>query len=1601
MRKTESLYWRKGKPERLWQEIRRLTLEKLKLRLSQYEGYELAAAQATRRKVRESQFKIQASLQTMKTIKTHLWWIIALVLVASRFSAVAQLPPPLPSDPDQLLDTWSFANGPAWTDQHGRTPASFTNLISVPSWSFSGTALMIDTNAPAWLNYGVYDSDGNTNVTFDTGSLFFWYQPDFSSTLAGGGGPGEWANLIMIGNLTTNAADGCWCLAVDPAGTNLVFLAQTNGASQTVFSTPIDWYAGDWHFVAISYSPTNCAVYLEGELVTNAPPIEYWPSLAECTRDGMWIGSTASGQNQGHGVFQELRTFNYPYDADDLWMNYQYCVQQIQAWGGSVPSGGFQPDFGPPLPGGGPVYTPYMTNNQTPFIVTTNYLQFTNFWLTISNSPSKAYVAIQSTLSNLTYQVYTNVEPISLATWGLWTNIVATSSVTRLQPMSLRTNALFYKAALIPSTTGDELPDWWCMYYFHTLAVDPYANPMSDGWSNVKKYQGGMNPLTWYTPPPPSILSVSLNTDETHVTITWQSGGGAVSNFTVLQDSSPVIQLGSNIFQQTIATGFNYTNAENLFFLPVSEPEFQVRETFPNGDYVDSDSATASQASYKVQAQIVRGAAGLPYLVVQSPPTNLVHVTLAWLLVDGNDDYEFPHYDIQASNLVRGVMPIPTNVWVAYTNDAAEFSVLFYSSNNLFGYSQPVAATEPEQVTWPPIPWSFVDARSHLKDNLKFLLRSATASDPFSYSSDQDTTGDRVGEARSLDYETHGWFVRATNSQPYECSGFHLFDPVSNFSYLDPYRPANDNAIWKDFLFSTNFSGVSAYTDYGDGYRQLVGVSYPLSICTGLPLPPVASLATATWVYFDPDIGTLPALMPDLGLYTNSAGKLALVSGAVNFYGLSITSAYFLTNISHYATIAAGGSGAPYYGGSLYADVTTPNLQIQGYYFASQTPVFMASEPGYNGPADPLPGSPAFSPTNSGPALIASIGQLYSVSAWAKMGLENGYSDRYGYLEQYFTNANIVTNGIITTNSAGVISPYGEFLPTYPGQVALITMPDIDTGQCGTDIVNVIKLQVDANHDGAMDLSWWGKDNTSAESPLVFWVNQDADWSGFPGDPGEDVEMDSSPIYDCTQAAIPSQRDLEDWARLWICGMPALQGDQYTVVLSMSNVSGNPAVNLVNAAETNGGTLYLTDSNTAAMQVESSPGGDGRKYSTVSSISPLVLPSSLFTNAGDKHFLFEGAGVGQGELVLTVYYGTNAIAQTGAWLDLHEITDFIESARATNVTASPPPSTLTSQCEILSTAQPMPHETKQVVVFVHGINNTIWQSENASETAFKRLYWSGYQGGFATFRWPCAYLPPNNWWPYTYNESEFWAYKSANAFKNYLSYLRSRSDLAGYAIDILAHSQGNAVVSEALSAGGTFDNYILTQGAVPAHCYDGNAPRLFALTNAEASSPTPFAASVGGYNQCWTNISGNMVNFFNTNDFALAKGAYGAIQANWVKNQQTEKPEAFAGGPSYIYYPSTNTSIAYFLLGSSYTVTDWQESRSMVARSRTSAIGAQGLAPGESRQGNISSSVDLFSQFNFSDTRAEHSAQFTRSIQSVWGYYDRVLISFGLNPIAR
>jgi hypothetical protein len=622
----------------------------------------------------------------------------------------------------------------------------------------------------------------------------------------------------------------------------------------------------------------------------------------------------------------------------------------------------------------------------------------------------------------------------------------------------------------------------------------------------------------------------------------------------------------------------------------------------------------------------------------------------------------------------------------------------------------------------------------------------------------------------------------------------------------------------------------------------------------------------------------------------------------------------------------------------------------------------------------------------------------------------------FAYPEQYFDQAyTIGTNGTPTTNSAGLLSPYGEFFPTMPGPVVLTTKPDAATDSQGTGIVNVIKLQLDVNHDGIMDLSFGGPDNTSQGRPYVFWINNDSDRSTSasspPGyDPGHDREVTfPHPDYDYLNWEPTSIRDLEDYARLWICGVPALTNGGYQVALTWANASGNPAINIIKAAEVDGGTLYLTDTNTAFSQ-RSGYAGYGMKYPTISTTNSLTLPAAWFTNAGDKHFLFEGAGVGSGQLLLTVSQiapqGTNVIAQTGAWLDLHDIKDLYERGRATNVDVGGPPSTKTSVMVRDKVLAASSSEAKQLIVHVHGAANTPWLYENKSETMFKRLYWQGYEGRFACFRWPSPKMGlialADDEAQYTeFNREEFVAFKSGAALKEYIADLRDR--LPGYTINLAPHSCGGIVVNEAIREGAVVDSVALMQVAVSAECFDGSNTNLIYAYLATAPGNTPDPDALGGYNNCFTNAA-RRVNFYNDDDYNLFTG-FGRM---WVGNQYSLKPYYYsnAGGTAAYSFNGANCSLTDYgpdgFPISTTLVTDDHEKKAFVARSRTRAAGQAGLkyTPYTLTSGSITNNINLqdatlgfVGGAQFGNSMAEHSGEFTKPIQTAMPFYRQLLES--------
>jgi hypothetical protein len=226
------------------------------------------------------------------------------------------------------LNSWTFGDTNTWLSDNGYAPVSFTNLTGSRMGDIGGFSLVLDSTNAAWLRFNLMETNGATNLTMQIGTVTMWFAPNWASatTNQNGAGPYAWGRLLEVGSYTTNANYGWWSLFVDGGGTNLHFCAQTNsgdGALTTYLSAPIDWATNVWHMIALTYSATNTALYLDGQLSATGLAVTVFPGPAVRT-NGFWIGSDSTGLAQVHGLIDDIFTFDTALDADTILSLYGY-----------------------------------------------------------------------------------------------------------------------------------------------------------------------------------------------------------------------------------------------------------------------------------------------------------------------------------------------------------------------------------------------------------------------------------------------------------------------------------------------------------------------------------------------------------------------------------------------------------------------------------------------------------------------------------------------------------------------------------------------------------------------------------------------------------------------------------------------------------------------------------------------------------------------------------------------------------------------------------------------------------------------------------------------------------------------------------------------------------------------------------------------------------------------------------------------------------------------------------------------------------------------------------------------------------------------------
>ena len=228
---------------------------------------------------------------------------------------------------------------------------------------------------------------------------------------------------------------------------------------------------------------------------------------------------------------------------------------------------------------------------------------------------------------------------------------------------------------------------------------------------------------------------------------------------------------------------------------------------------------------------------------------------------------------------------------------------------------------------------------------------------------------------------------------------------------------------------------------------------YPCNARRGSLLPPTSSGGTIPPVLATNNTQWLCSYgLTTFLLYLNEVGITnyiasdpredvnAMFGNARNLYGLPFLSAKIAWGNTSDSNTTLYAGNITTNSGYFYPETAQPQLQTVEYDF-------------WNPSVNTLPGGAGFSTTNQSGLLIAPVGPFicqyngalfcyssgwysqFQVAGYAKMAVTNGYANTFAYLGQYFDQAyTIDTNGIVTTNTTGVLSEYGYFSPTQPGR---------------------------------------------------------------------------------------------------------------------------------------------------------------------------------------------------------------------------------------------------------------------------------------------------------------------------------------------------------------------------------------------------------------------------------------------------------------------------------------------------------------------------------------------------------------------------------------
>ena len=188
--------------------------------------------------------------------------------------------------------------------------------------SFSGYALEMNGNKTAFC-FLPAGTGKKANFSLAQGSLRFWLAPGWSSSGNGNGkGPGSLARLVEVAEVAPSPRAG-WSLYVDAQGTTLYLTVFAGGDASDLIKVPINWAAGEFRQVGVSWTGDSTALFINGKLEAKGPPMGPLDKLVALDKFGLFLGSDSQGQNLAQAQFEEIFIFGTACPEGQMAWNYQ------------------------------------------------------------------------------------------------------------------------------------------------------------------------------------------------------------------------------------------------------------------------------------------------------------------------------------------------------------------------------------------------------------------------------------------------------------------------------------------------------------------------------------------------------------------------------------------------------------------------------------------------------------------------------------------------------------------------------------------------------------------------------------------------------------------------------------------------------------------------------------------------------------------------------------------------------------------------------------------------------------------------------------------------------------------------------------------------------------------------------------------------------------------------------------------------------------------------------------------------------------------------------------------------------------------------------